>query len=62
MTPNEEALNQKAKEGGMGRAARRALLKDLRRAAIMLPDMANEHRAKRKAKRRQADATRRKQR
>jgi len=58
------AKPKKAEPPKLNRAQKRQLAKDLRRATVRatMPDMAKSLRAKRKAKRRQADATRRKQR
>jgi len=59
-----QAKPEKAQPPKLNRAQKRQLAKDLRRATVRatMPDMAKELRAKRKSKRRQADATRRKQR
>lgn len=55
---------KKAEPPKLNREQKRQLAKDLRLATVRttMPDMAKAIRAKRKAKRRQADATRRKQR
>ena len=68
MNPETEAyvasVDKKAEPLRMNRSQKRSLAKDLRRAQVRatMPDMASDYRSKRKAKRRQADATRRKQR
>jgi hypothetical protein len=58
------SVDKKAEPVKLNRAQKRELAKDLRRATVRatMPDMASDYRAKRKAKRRRADATRRKQR
>jgi len=60
MTPAKKEFNNKAKNGGMNRETRRKFLKDLALEAsrATMPDMAKEIRAKRKAKRQRANATR----
>lgn len=60
MTPAKKEFNQKAKNGGMNRETRRKFLKDLAldAARAATPDRAMEYRAKRRAKRLAANATR----
>lgn len=59
-----QAKPEKAKPPKLNREQKRQLAKDLRLATVRatMPDMTQEYRVKRKAKRRQADATKRKQR
>lgn len=64
MKPEYGPSNAKMKANGMNRGTRRKFFKDLEREQSRdnMPDMANEYRAKRRAKRLRANKTRNKNR